>query len=103
MKNKKAEERIARMEELFDRVSKLLSELENDLSEFENIQSDIQILESYYTGPLWRKDFEDDEAGLLPADLKRGVLSEDGIYDVMTSFRDGIDEEDGTGCSKTIL
>lgn len=83
MKNKKAEERIARMEELFDRVSKLLSELENDLSEFENIQSDIQILESYYTGKDWRNDLKLDEDGKLPKDLKRGVLSEDGIYDLL--------------------
>ena len=27
--------------------------------------------------------FEDDEAGKLPRDLKRGVLSEDGIYDFL--------------------
>ena len=83
MKNKKAEERIVRMEELYDRVSKLLSELENDLSEFKNIQSDIQILESYYTGKDWRTDLKLDEDGKLPKDLKRGVLSEDGIYDLL--------------------
>ncbi|MCR4556770.1 MAG: DUF4298 domain-containing protein [Saccharofermentans sp.] len=83
MKNKKAEERIVRMEELYDRVSKLLAELENDLSEFENIQSDIQILESYYTGKDWRNDLKLDEDGKLPQDLKRGVLSEDGIYDLL--------------------
>lgn len=28
----------------------------------------------------WKRDFTTDEAGLLPKDLKRGVLSEDGIY-----------------------
>lgn len=71
------------MEELYDRVSKLLAELENDLSEFENIQSDIQILESYYTGKDWRNDLKLDEDGKLPQDLKRGVLSEDGIYDLL--------------------
>ena len=30
----------------------------------------------------WKKDFEDDEKGLLPKELKRGVLSEDGIYNL---------------------
>lgn len=28
-------------------------------------------------------DYEADEAGLLPADLKRGVLSQDGIDDLL--------------------
>ena len=31
-----------------------------------------------------RDDFEADDAGKLPKDLKRGVLSEDGIYDVLS-------------------
>ena len=29
-------------------------------------------------------DFEADEAGKLPPDLKRGVLSEDGVYDILS-------------------
>ena len=29
-----------------------------------------------------------DEAGKLPADLKRGVLSEDAVYDLLTEHRD---------------
>ena len=29
------------------------------------------------------KDYEDDEAGKLPSDLKRGVLSEDLVYDLI--------------------
>ena len=27
-----------------------------------------------------------DEAGLLPPDLKRGVLSEDGVYDLLSEY-----------------
>ena len=50
-------------------------------------------LDAYYTGPLWMSDFEDDEAGLLPADLKRGVLSEDGIYDLLTDYAELTAEE----------
>ena len=41
-------------------------------------------LAAYYEDDDWREDFEADEAGKLPADLKRGVLSEDGIYDVLS-------------------
>ncbi len=38
---------------------------------------------AYYEGGRWLKDYELDEKGLLPADLKRGVLSEDGVYDLI--------------------
>ncbi|MBP3798715.1 MAG: DUF4298 domain-containing protein [Ruminococcus sp.] len=40
-------------------------------------------LSAYYTSDAWKNDFAADEAGLLPKDLKRGVLSEDGIYDLL--------------------
>ena len=45
-------------------------------------------LEAYYTGSQWREDFAADEAGKLPAGLKRGVLSEDGIYNLLERFRE---------------
>ena len=47
-------------------------------------QKKIIALEHYYEGGCWKKDFEDDEAGLLPSYLKRGVLTEDAIYDLLT-------------------
>ena len=31
----------------------------------------------------WKKDFEADEAGQIPAEVKRGVLSEDGLFDLL--------------------
>ena len=34
------------------------------------------------------QDFEDDEAGKIPRDLKRGVLSEDAVYDLLTENRE---------------
>lgn len=51
------------------------------------LRSAISILEAYYTSPAWRADFEADEAGLLPSDLKRGVLSEDGIYNLLEEYK----------------
>ena len=41
----------------------------------------------YYNSPQWRKDFEADEAGKLPKGLKRSVLSEDGIYDLLSDYQ----------------
>ena len=48
----------------------------------------ISELEAYYESVKWRKDFENDEAGLLPKNLKRGVLSEDGINDLLDKYKE---------------
>ena len=37
----------------------------------------------YYEGGQWLRDYELDEQGLLPGDLKRGVLSQDGVYNLL--------------------
>lgn len=52
-----------------------------------DLTSALSTLEAYYTSPAWRTDLEADEAGLLPPDLKRGVLSEDGIYNLVEDFK----------------
>ena len=77
-------ERIKHFEMLLDRVAPVLGNLEDALDAFEGIQEDVKELAAYYEDEDWREDFEADEAGKLPADLKRGVLSEDGIYDVLS-------------------
>ena len=37
----------------------------------------------YYESGQWFRDYELDEQGLLPPDLKRGVLSQDGVYNLL--------------------
>ena len=78
-------ERIQHFEELLDRIAPVLEDLGKALDAFDDIQEDVQELAAYYEGESWREDFEADEAGQLPADLKRGVLSEDGIYEVLNA------------------
>lgn len=70
--------RIKSMEVLLDQV------LEAD--SFEQVEAQLGILRSYYFGPLWKEDFAADEQGLIPADLKRGVLSEDTLYNLLTDW-----------------
>lgn len=70
--------RVRKYEKIYDRVSLGLSG-----EGYEGMQDDIRKLEKYYTSPRWKEDFAADEAGLFPADLKRGVLSEDGVYDLL--------------------
>ena len=77
-------ERIQHFEMLLDRVAPVLGNLEEALDAFDGIQEDVRELSGYYESDEWREDFEADEAGRLPKDLKRGVLSEDGIYDVLS-------------------
>ena len=79
-------ERITNMESLFDKSEGAVKRLESALEDFAKIENDIAKLKAYYDKD-WRKDFEADEAGKLPQDLKRGVLSEDGLYDLLTDYQ----------------
>ena len=44
-------------------------------------------LNAYYTSGLWLEDYEADERCELPPDLKRGVLSQDGLYDLLERMK----------------
>ena len=76
------------MEEILDEATLLFNELEDKIAEFEKIQPKIKKLEEYYTSKLWKDDLALDEAGKLPKDLKRGVLSQDGIYNILEKNKD---------------
>lgn len=78
--------RIIEMENRCDRISLALHAVEVCPDHLDSIRDDIRALSEYYEGSLWREDFEADEAGLLPPDLKRGVLSEDAVYDLLSEY-----------------
>ncbi|MBR3744767.1 MAG: DUF4298 domain-containing protein [Bacteroidales bacterium] len=63
--------RIQNMEEIYDRVRK-----------------DIATLKEYEESGLWLQDYEADEMGELPRDLKRGVLSQDGLDEVFEESKE---------------
>jgi hypothetical protein len=75
--------RVKRMEEILDKSSEAVLDLKQALERYATLADDIRELEQYYSGGQWQKDFADDEAGKLPKDLKRGVLSEDALYDFL--------------------
>lgn len=64
-------ERVEKYERLFDEASAR--------PDAEKLRQ----LDAYYTSGEWREDYEADERGELPPDLKRGVLSQDGLYDLL--------------------
>ena len=75
--------RITKMESYLDEARQALDEYRLAADKFAKAQKKIKKLEEYYTGGQWLKDLEADEAGKLPAGLKRGVLSEDAINDLL--------------------
>ena len=81
-------ERIEQMERRLERASEVLERLDAVLDEYESVQEDLQALDQYLGSPEWRADCRADEAGLLPEDLHRGVLSEDGIWNVLAHHRE---------------
>ena len=77
-------ERIRQMELRLERAAAAVMELSAALDKYEAVQEDIETLDAYYGSEDWKQDYADDEAGLLPPDLKRGVLSEDGIWNLLS-------------------
>lgn len=80
-------ERVTRMEAILDQGEAAVSALDQALDRWAAIQGDLAELEAYYSGGAWMRDYADDEAGKLPRNLKRGVLSEDAVYDLLTDWR----------------
>lgn len=76
-------ERITHMEEILNEAAAALAALEAALDRYAAVQNGLAELKSYYESRQWMEDFRADEAGELPRDLRRGVLSEDAVYDLL--------------------
>lgn len=81
-------QRVADMEKAYDASAAAIHALADAVAQYERIQGDYKKLSDYYGSTRWMKDFEADEKGQLPPDLKRGVLSEDGVYHLMEENRE---------------
>ncbi len=88
MGNQKRVERVAGMERAMDAVSAATDTLEQALRQWEGAQPELEALRAYYGSPQWRRDLDADEAGKLPPELKRGVLSQDGVWELLDRVRD---------------
>ncbi len=77
-------ERIEKNERLLDEAEAAVSALAEALAGYAEAREKIEALREYYNTD-WTADVKDDENGLLPPDLKRGVLSEDAIFDLLTA------------------
>lgn len=64
-------ERVEKYERLFDEA--MMASDEQKLA----------LLEAYYTSGEWLEDYEADERGEIPPDMKHGVLAQDALYDLL--------------------
>jgi hypothetical protein len=78
--------RVKRMEKSYDKVSAAATELAGALDAFDRLQADIRRLEKYQSSGQWLGDYEADERGEIPSGTKRGVLSEDGLYNLLSDI-----------------
>ena len=79
--------RIAKIEKLendFDLVRSVADDLDGALYDFAAVQRRIERLFQYQESGEWQKDFEADEKGELPKNMKRGILSEDALDELLT-------------------
>lgn len=72
-------ERITAMEAAFDRARAALAQGHID-------DPDFRLLADYMDSGTWLADYEADEQGLLPPGMKRGVLSQDGLYNLICDW-----------------
>ncbi len=86
-------ERISRMEHYFDTLCHAVSSGTESFTSNPSLQSMLKDLTSYYEKGEWLADYEADERGELPSELKRGVLSQDGVYNLLFEIKQGEKED----------
>ena len=78
--------RISKMELCFDRLREASETNPAALKEDPILKEHLHTLTRYYEGGQWLCDYALDEQGLLPHDLKRGVLSQDALFNFLDSL-----------------
>ena len=78
--------RIIKMERYFDELLAENLRTRGLYSASKTLQDKLNELKSYYQNGLWLEDYESDERGELPRGLKRGVLSQDALYNFLSDI-----------------
>jgi hypothetical protein len=80
------EERIAFMSNAYDKLRKLVTELAEKAEELDALIPEVEKLQEYQESGKWQQDFEADERGEVSLEVNRSVLSEDGLYDLLSDL-----------------
>lgn len=78
--------RLRKMEDDFNLVREVIDALQDAVEDFDAVQRRIKRLTEYQESGEWLKDFEADERGEFPKDMPRGVLSEDGLDNLLSDI-----------------
>ena len=73
---------------IIDSVTGELTEIDRvmrirEMEKLYNSGTSLDVLSDYMSSGLWKEDYEADERGEIPHDIKRGVLSQDGLYNLL--------------------
>ena len=79
-------DRIMHMEKCFDELLEAQKIGIESIFTNNRLKKRYGTVKEYYENGLWLQDYEADERGELPADLKRGVLSQDALYDLLSEI-----------------
>ena len=86
--NKIRDARINRMSEAFRRLSEVSAVLGEKAEELEALAPVVNRLKTYIVSGQWLKDYEADEKGEIGPGVDRSVLSEDGLYNLLSDLED---------------
>lgn len=89
-------ERVERMERSLDRTQAALRDLERAWEAYLAVRNDLERLDAYLGSREWLADRATDAAGRFPSSLRRGVLSEDAIWNLL-QFHKELLRDIGTG------
>ena len=78
--------RIIKMDRYFDELLAENLRTRGLYSASKTLQNKLNALKSYYQNGLWLQDYESDERGELPRGLKRGILSQDALYNFLSDI-----------------
>ena len=81
-------ERIEQMEHCLKRASQAVMRLSTALVDYADAQDALRRVSDYYGSDAWEKDFTTDSEGRLPQELKRDVLSEETVWNLLEDVRD---------------
>lgn len=77
---------ITKYESILREQEELMKQWRCFLDQFSAKRKEYQELVKYYYSEQRLQDLTDDEENKIPHDLKRGVLSEDEIYNLMSDY-----------------
>lgn len=85
--------KIKRMEHILDELDRRLDDVErspdpDNIRRLKYYQRYVRRLEDFYRSDEWKIAYDMDQSGKILSGVKRGVLSEDGIFNALERNKD---------------